>query len=303
MQATYRPNLVIFPKKNRPEFYHNKADIGNLQLHTVSYGCRTQIFSPPTKDVFLLVIPLSGSGHITHGKNDYTAQRNDLFILPPSDELTIKLSEHFKQLTIQIPEACFQQHIITQLGQPFENPLSFTPFHKNLSGGVMSLISLTQAIISDLDTNALFNRNDYTAQHLENTIVSLILDGFENSYKAFTTQIKHTCRPKHVRKAEEYIAGNYQSAISIHELAKELGITSRSLQLGFRQYLNTSPSAYVKNIRLKKAREQLLSSESEHHSISDIAALCGFNHLSNFARYYKSLFGETPSQTLREKRK
>jgi len=282
-------------------FHHNKVDVGEIQFHTVSYGCKTSIISPPTANVYLIVIPLDGTSHLQQGKINYSAQKNDIFILPPGDDLEIELSESFKQLTIQIPEASFHKHIIEQLGRQFDETLSFKPFHKagNVPGN--SLLALTNAVISDLDTRALFNRNQHTAQHLENTFISLILDEFENNYREAATQIALSCRPRHIKRAEEYIRSNYQEQIHIGLLAKEIGITPRSLQMGFSQYLNTSPTTYIKNMRLKKAREHLTGPDAGEISITEIADLCGFNHLSNFAKYYKALFGETPSQTLRKR--
>jgi len=58
---------------------------------------------------------------------------------------------------------------------------------------------------------------------------------------------------------------------------------------------------YVKQVRLAKAREEMLATQGAK-SVTSIAMEWGFNHLGHFARDYRARFGELPSQTLRSHR-
>ncbi|WP_417543296.1 helix-turn-helix domain-containing protein [Marinobacter sp.] len=106
--------------------------------------------------------------------------------------------------------------------------------------------------------------------------------------------------PGRVRLATEWIHAHISDPISVSELLKITKTSRRSLESGFRDYLNTTPAKYILCHKLKGVRERLLSSPDT--SIGDVAVAFGFNHLSNFARQYHDAFGELPSETVRQRR-
>ena len=55
---------------------------------------------------------------------------------------------------------------------------------------------------------------------------------------------------------------------------------------------------FVKQIRLKHAREMLLQPSAEA-TVTSVALDCGFSNLGHFAKDYLASFGELPSETLK----
>jgi transcriptional regulator GlxA family with amidase domain len=56
---------------------------------------------------------------------------------------------------------------------------------------------------------------------------------------------------------------------------------------------------FVKDVRLKRANAILATGTT---SVSDVALACGFGNFGHFSNYYKTKFGELPSQTLKRAR-
>jgi AraC-like DNA-binding protein len=102
-----------------------------------------------------------------------------------------------------------------------------------------------------------------------------------------------------VERARAYIAENLTEPIRLGDLCRHARTQPRSLEYGFQELLGMSPIAYVRTIRLHRARRLLRSAAVRTRSISEIALDCGFWHLSQFALDYKLLFGERPSVTLK----
>jgi AraC family ethanolamine operon transcriptional activator len=88
--------------------------------------------------------------------------------------------------------------------------------------------------------------------------------------------------------------------LTVAQLAHRVGVTGRTLQMAFHDVLGVSPSRYRLARRLHAARQQL--GRGQAPSVTDAALGVGFDHLSRFARHYRTLFGEPPSQTLRRAR-
>jgi AraC family ethanolamine operon transcriptional activator len=88
---------------------------------------------------------------------------------------------------------------------------------------------------------------------------------------------------------------------SIEALCLRLRTSRRTLQNSFRQVADTTPVHYIRCLRLEAVRRQLLSARPNELNITQAAMSCGFTHLSHFSEQYKALFGELPSETLRQR--
>ena len=78
-----------------------------------------------------------------------------------------------------------------------------------------------------------------------------------------------------------------------------MGTSRRTLQNSFRYVTTANPVSYLRNLRLNVVRQRLLASPPAQLTVSQATIDAGFDHLGHFARAYKELFGELPSQTPR----
>lgn len=104
-----------------------------------------------------------------------------------------------------------------------------------------------------------------------------------------------------LRSAQEYVEAFWSDDFSYVELATHTGASLRTVQTAFRRELGATISAYVRDRRLKAARERL-SRRGEAQSVSAVAEAVGYFHLGRFSADYFVTFGERPSETLRRKR-
>lgn len=105
-----------------------------------------------------------------------------------------------------------------------------------------------------------------------------------------------------VRQAEEIMRAHWDEPLSMLDLAQQLGVSLRSLQLAFKLvHDGKSPRDYFNRVRLEQARVRLmLAKDSEN--VTTIAVDCGFFHLGRFSQTYARVFGERPSDTLARRR-
>ncbi|MBS7789722.1 helix-turn-helix domain-containing protein [Roseococcus sp. SDR] len=101
-----------------------------------------------------------------------------------------------------------------------------------------------------------------------------------------------------VRGAEEFLRAHLARPITRDELCEALAVSRRKLQDAFVAVLGLSPVAYLKMRRLVLARRALQEDEGAKRQVKSVALSHGFWHFGYFARDYRALFGETPSQTL-----
>ncbi|MCT2279571.1 helix-turn-helix transcriptional regulator [Micromonospora chalcea] len=90
-----------------------------------------------------------------------------------------------------------------------------------------------------------------------------------------------------------------EQPITIGKLADLTGVSERSLQAGFQRYVGISPTAYLRQLRLDRAHEELRQADPDQTTVAAVAHRWGFAHLGRFASSYRVRHGESPSETLK----
>jgi AraC-like DNA-binding protein len=100
-------------------------------------------------------------------------------------------------------------------------------------------------------------------------------------------------------RAIAFIDTNADLDIRIVDVARAAFVTVRAVQLAFRRHLDTTPMAYLRRVRLERAREELRDANlADGATIGHIAARWGFADPSRFTALYRRTYGELPSQTM-----
>jgi AraC-like DNA-binding protein len=86
---------------------------------------------------------------------------------------------------------------------------------------------------------------------------------------------------------------NITNSLSLHQLAVKSGRSLSSFRRDFQAIYNMPPSHYIRQKRLEKARQLLLSTTM---SVTDVCYITGFESIAHFSRLFKSYFGCSPSE-------
>jgi AraC family ethanolamine operon transcriptional activator len=83
------------------------------------------------------------------------------------------------------------------------------------------------------------------------------------------------------------------------DLCRSTGVSERTLRNVFHEYFGVGPVRFLKVRQLRNIRGALLAADPARETVTSIAVRFGISDLSLFASNYKSLFGESPSYSLR----
>ena len=101
------------------------------------------------------------------------------------------------------------------------------------------------------------------------------------------------------RRAREYMLERKLSPPGITEICNALHTSERTLHYAFNEVYGVSPKHYIKAQRLFAAYSDLHTAVHLVR-VSDIANHYGFLDMSYFAKDYREMFGELPSDTLKK---
>ncbi len=95
--------------------------------------------------------------------------------------------------------------------------------------------------------------------------------------------------------AMAYIEKNYtDSALTNQILAELCNISEVGFRQKFLKHYGTPPHQYIISLRLKKAKQLLLSAPQK--SVTEIALQCGFSSVYHFCRMFKKYTNQTPTE-------
>jgi AraC family transcriptional regulator len=135
-----------------------------------------------------------------------------------------------------------------------------------------------------LDTEKLYLENlaNLLAVHLLKNYLSYDLKDFNNapglSIRKFNLIV-------------EYIEANLSEKITLTDLAKVVNLGKFYFSHSFKNHTNMTPYDYVLQLRVKRAKRLLQSSDLP---ICDVALECGFGNQSHLAKHFRQKLGITP---------
>lgn len=113
---------------------------------------------------------------------------------------------------------------------------------------------------------------------------------------AVTGAVENT--PAALRRAVGFVEENADKDIGITDIAASVYLTPRSVQYIFRRYLDTTPTEFLRRVRLERAHSDLTAADKSTTTVAGTAAHWGFAHTGRFAVLYRQAFGESPHETL-----
>ena len=97
-----------------------------------------------------------------------------------------------------------------------------------------------------------------------------------------------------IRKMLSYIHKNFADDISLSQISSAADISERESLRCFRKTIQLSPIQYLLKYRIMQGAEMLLRNPAD--SVSEVAAQCGFDSPSNFAKIFKRFYNCTPRE-------
>src|SRR5664279_255992 len=107
-------------------------------------------------------------------------------------------------------------------------------------------------------------------------------------------------REQIIRRSMDFVDQHEGEYVSVEQLAAAAGVSERTLRDAFQQYVGVAPVRYLNRRTLHQVRKALKAADPSVATVTGIATHFGVWQLGRFARDYRFLFGELPSETLRQ---
>ena len=261
----------------------------------LAYGSPVTIVPEPYDDFYLVTTTLEGTGTVSSGHREVEYAPNRTVITSPGKHYCFRFDSSFRQRSVRIERRRLHRFLSDVTGTPLNTPIDFAlqPFTQELNdrwNGALALLDGKYGS-AGLSPRAL--------RQLQELLMIMIIEAHPHD-KCTIAREPHRIAPRKVRLAEDFIHAHACERIAMSDIAAAAGCSIRSLQSTFRAVHETTPTAYLRNVRLDRAYEALVNS-SDEETVTHVALSNGFSHLGRFCAAFAKRFGEKPESVLKNR--
>lgn len=267
-----------------------------LDLHV-----RATVEIPLVRGYFGVHMPMNGRAECHHNGHEFEANTIRALVTSPRSGLTMHLDDDSPQLLFRIEEKAMLEYLIRLRGRRLSGPLVFHPEFDLTSDVAVRWHAAVQLLHTEVYHSGSLVQRGHGISGIEELLMNSLLHIQPSNYHdEFVRPAKPSGR-RVVQEAMDYIDAHLGEPITMESIARNVHMSVRSIQQGFRDELGLSPMAYVRERRLERVHHELCDAlPSDGVTVTDVANRWGFHHLSSFAVEYRKRWGMTPSETLRQ---
>jgi len=298
VSRVYCPHEVMIRGSNRGVEATLEVIHGGLQpVVSLKYSAPVRIDAGDFRHLMLMHTCVDGSATLAQGDASAACRPGQTLPLSPGLDTRLDFDGRFTQKTVRLDVERLEALCGRWLNFPLDRPLRFElrPFSSELESAWSQAVAL---LLTYEQMNIVLPAA--AAMNFDEFMLSLVLARHPHNYSDDLRRRTRAATPRMVREAE-HLMRTGGPEMSVSRIAAQLGVSLRSLETGFRESRQTTPSRHLRKLRLEAARAELLSPAATT-TVTGVALGNGFFHPARFSGYYKAMFNETPGQTLRRSR-
>lgn len=258
------------------------SQVDQLQLGFIRYGASVQL-QTELDDSYIFIVSFGGKHQIKDLNGNMSVSKS-VTLLPQSSKLELIYSGDCDHLALRFLPTDNHRNLLAPM---FEKPIETV----NDEPVNTAIYNTCANFLTDCD----FAADKASVRERIRILRTQLLGLVKSSSLArqnITTKIN--CA---VNSAINFIRENPHWDYSVEELSDLMQVSPRTLYDQFKKHTGTTPYRYYKNLKLGRARLDLIKYGNEL-SITEIASFHGFSHLGRFSSEYRKVFGELPTSTV-----
>ena len=253
------------------EYFHDKSD--DLRI---SYGINTNCGLHFHRSLELLYL-LSGEMKCTVGKDDFTAEADDIIFVHN-----------------------YYHHCFSPVAD-YEKIFLIVPHNYESDFNPMLSQSSLPSLMSDKEFNRKFLRpiletmyegRKKTGSLVKKGYLNVVMGSLLDHYPK--VKLEQNSSMNFLVSVLAYIDENYAKPLTLDMIAHEFGYNKYYFSRLFNTYIGENLNNYINLVRLRNFVS--LSKSKDKRSITELAYECGFDSLTTFYRYFNKIYGKSPSE-------
>ncbi|WP_327088998.1 AraC family transcriptional regulator [Nonomuraea sp. NBC_01738] len=278
----------------------NSVSFGSIRISYLDYGADVRIEPGDLGTFYLVMIPLAGRSLIRGGREEIVSTPLLGSLPSPTRHLDMRWAAGCPHLIVKFEREAVERAAEQLLGEPLREPLVFDLGVDLTSPWARGWRAMVDLLVREAELGDGLATQPLALAHFESALLTSLLTTQPSNYLERLTAPRPPALPKVVRRAVEFMEEHAHLPLTVHDVARAVAVSGRSLQEGFRAHLGVAPMAHLRRVRLARVHEELTAGDPARETVTTVAARWGFPHQGRFAALYRATYGRPPSETLRD---
>ncbi|WP_433559345.1 AraC family transcriptional regulator [Pseudonocardia xinjiangensis] len=277
------------------------VELGAVSLLEMRFGAEISIERAARSRHIGVLIPVAGAFTARHRQVEFTCTpQGAMAVLSPGEAFHMRWSRGCTVLSLRVAADALRVGLGRLGHDAGPAPLKFEPCVADPTA-VQAVRGVTQLLAAVVGSYPSLERIPRTLLHrLCEQAVSTVLIALPHDRSLALFQEDSPIGGRAVREAVDLVMRESEARHTVSGLARQVGVTVRALELGFRRELGCTPTSYLQRHRIQRAHDELADAvPGSGVTVMEVAMRWGFGNAGRFATSYRKEFGTTPSVTLR----
>ncbi|OBJ54736.1 AraC family transcriptional regulator [Mycobacterium sp. 1423905.2] len=293
-----QPNLKLTSDPRSFSLAQRMGRMGPLAVADLFVGSDISIERGRRCDSYRVFVPLKGDVVSVRRDSTVTARPTTAAVLTPEDHTESHWATGTRMIAVRFDRCAVDDALSDAIGHQVRGPIDFAPLVPITSAATQSWVNMLMLLARQLfGPDNLLNQPLVGLPFVESLVRGFLLTA-NHPHREALAGAGEFVAPRTIRTAIEIMEQEAHLPLTLTSIAARSHASVRSLQQGFRHHLHTSPMAYLREVRLRRAHQMLLESNPSTVTVASVAYRWGFTNLGRFASAHATRYGEAPSATL-----
>ncbi len=291
--TAYAPGWRLTELKPGSEIFHRRAEANALVLDEIQMQGRANCAVNPGNRV-IVIQPRAGT--VCFSGDEQRSNSEEPVLCAPGLRGVLELSDaHFDVVSI---DASMLRAAAADLPVPLPAEIRFLHHRPASADDSQAWRRTLDYVSATFGTASAVNQPLIVAAAVR-MVAATLLECFPSTLDRRSGS-GGSDQPPSLNRAVAFIHRMAMDDIGINEIAESVHLTPRAVQYLFRRQLDTTPTEYLRQVRLHRAHQDLVAADRTVTTVGAIAAKWGFSHTGRFAVLYRQTYGQSPHATLRD---
>jgi AraC-like DNA-binding protein len=294
-----QPHLNLMSDPNEFSLNQRVRRMGVVTVSEIVVGADLSMDAGELCGAYRIVVPLSGRIEGLYRGSALTTGPGVASVYPPEGHTAGHWTAGSRLISLKIDRSAVDDALSEALGRRVTAQPEFNPVMPPEAAPTRSWVNMVALLKEQLFRPGTVLNQPVVGSPFVDSLVRGFLLAAEHPHREALLRDDRLGAPRAIRTAVEIIEEEADLPLTLSSIAARCHLSVRSLQQGFRRYLGTSPMAYLREVRLRRAHQTLVRSDPSAVTVASVAYQWGFSNLGRFAAAHAARYGETPAETLR----
>jgi Helix-turn-helix domain/AraC-binding-like domain len=277
---------------------HDMWCVGPMTLAKIGFGDDGWVRCGARRATYNVKLPQVGHVEVVHRGSPAIVSRGAATIFVPEGDAVVRWGKGAQTVCVNIDRCAVDDALSAALGREvlsqieFETTLSTTTYAAHMWTSMLAM--LVELLFR---SDSLLSHPLVTMPFVDCLVRGLLMIA-EHPHRAALKEEAPQPGPSGHPHRDRADRSRACSAMDGFHARGRGFVSVRSLQAGFQRYTGVSPMAYLRQVRLRHAHDDLLRSDPATERVTSVASRRGFTNLSRFGALHKARYRESPSVIL-----